>query len=81
MARSLGEAGFEDRPVPIASNRLIDVVAASLVIGSLSLCLIVTITVFWIKVGMAMPVQDMISKTGNQFPHAIMRAHKDRRRF
>jgi hypothetical protein len=33
-----------------------DAVAASLAIGSLSLCLIVTLTVFSIKVGMAMPI-------------------------
>jgi hypothetical protein len=33
-----------------------DVVAASLAIGSLSLCLIVTLTVFSLKVSMAMPI-------------------------
>ena len=37
-------------------SRLIDAVAASLAIGSLSLCLIVALTVFSIKVSMAMPV-------------------------
>jgi hypothetical protein len=33
-----------------------DAVAASLAIGALSLCLIVTLTVFSIKVSMAMPI-------------------------
>jgi hypothetical protein len=33
-----------------------DVVAASLAIGALSLCLIVTLTVFSLKVSMAMPI-------------------------
>jgi hypothetical protein len=33
-----------------------DAVAASLAIGSLSLCLIVTLTVFTIKAGMALPI-------------------------
>jgi hypothetical protein len=54
--RSPGSAGFESRSAPVASSRLIDAVAASLAIGSLSLCLIVTLTVFTIKVGMAMPI-------------------------
>ena len=51
-----GAAGFEGRSAPVASSRLIDAVAASLAIGSLSLCLMVTLTVFSIKVGMAMPI-------------------------
>jgi hypothetical protein len=54
--QSSGAAGFEGRSAPVASSRLIDAVAASLAIGSLSLCLIVTLTVFSIKVGMAMPI-------------------------
>jgi hypothetical protein len=56
MRRSSGAAGFEDRSAPVASLRLHDVVAASLAIGSLSLCLIVTLTVFSLKIGMAMPI-------------------------
>ena len=56
MRRSPGAAGFESRPTPVASSRLHDAVAASLAIGSLSLCLIVTLTVFSLKVGMAMPI-------------------------
>jgi hypothetical protein len=56
MRRSPGAAGFEDRSAPVASSRLHDAVAASLAIGSLSLCLIVTLTVFSLKIGMAMPI-------------------------
>ncbi|HEY0909924.1 MAG TPA: hypothetical protein VGD75_06785 [Bradyrhizobium sp.] len=56
MRRSPGAAGFESRSVPVASSRLHDAVAASLAIGSLSLCLIVTLTVFSLKVSMAMPI-------------------------
>ena len=54
--QSPGTAGFERRSAPVASSRLIDAVVASLALGSLSLCLIVTLTVFSIKVGMAMPI-------------------------
>jgi hypothetical protein len=56
MRRSPGAAGFEDRAAPVASSRLIDAVAASLAIGSLSLCLIVTLTLLSIRVSMAMPI-------------------------
>jgi hypothetical protein len=56
MIRSPGAAGFNGRPAPVASSRLIDAVAASLAIGSLSLCLIVTLTVLSIKATMAMPI-------------------------
>jgi hypothetical protein len=49
-------AGFEDRSKPVASPRLIRAVAASLAVGSLSLCLIVALTVMSIKVTMAMPL-------------------------
>jgi hypothetical protein len=55
-AQSPGAAGFEGRSAPVASSRLIDAVAASLAIGALSLCLMVTLTVFSLKVGMAMPI-------------------------
>jgi hypothetical protein len=51
-----GAAGFNGRSMPVASPRLIDAVAASLAIGSLSLCLIVSLTVLSIRVGMAMPI-------------------------
>jgi hypothetical protein len=62
MIRSSGagdfesRGGFESRSAPVASSRLIDAVATALAIGSLSLCLIVTLTVFSIKVSMAMPI-------------------------
>jgi hypothetical protein len=56
MRRSPGAAGFHIRSAPIVSSRLTDAVAASLAIGSLSLCLIVALTVLSIKVGVAMPI-------------------------
>jgi hypothetical protein len=56
MRRLPGAAGFDGRSTPVASSRLTDAVAASLAIGSLSLCLIVTLTVLSIKVSMAMPI-------------------------
>jgi hypothetical protein len=48
--------GFEGRAAPVASPRLIRAVAASLVIGCVSLCLIVALTAMSIKVTMAMPL-------------------------
>ena len=56
MKRSPGAAGFNSRSASVASSRLTDAVAASLAIGWLSLCLIVTLTVLSIKVAMAMPL-------------------------
>jgi hypothetical protein len=57
MIRSLGTgAGFEDRPRPVASPRLFHAVAASLAVGSLSLCLIVALTVLSIQVSIALPL-------------------------
>jgi hypothetical protein len=56
MRRSSGATGFESCSAPVASSRLHEAVAASLAIGSLSLCLIVTLTVFSLKVSMAMPI-------------------------
>jgi hypothetical protein len=53
MIRSPGAAGFSSQSAPVASPRLIDVVAASLAFGALSLCLVVTITVF--SVSMPIP--------------------------
>lgn len=55
MTRSAGRAGF-GRSAPVASSRVTNAVAASLAIGALSLCLIVTLTVLSIKVTMAMPI-------------------------
>jgi hypothetical protein len=56
MIGSPGAVGFNGRPAPVASPRLIDAVAASLAIGSLSLCLIVSLMVLSMRVGMAMPI-------------------------
>ncbi|HLX15798.1 MAG TPA: hypothetical protein VKS24_11410 [Bradyrhizobium sp.] len=56
MTRCTGATGFSGRSAPVASTRLIDAVAASLAFGSLSLCVIVTLAVLSIRVGMAMPV-------------------------
>lgn len=47
--------GFDSRPAPVASSRLINAVAASLAIGSLSLCVIVMLTMLSVNVTMAMP--------------------------
>jgi hypothetical protein len=56
MARSPGTTGFEVRSAPVASSRLTNAIAASLAIGTLSLCLVVALTVLSIRVTMAMPV-------------------------
>ena len=56
MIRSPGPAGFISRPVPVASSRLTNAIAASLAIGALSLCLVVTLTALSIKVSMALPI-------------------------
>jgi hypothetical protein len=56
MIRSPRAAGFDSPSAPVASSRLADAVAATLALGSLSLCLIVTLTVLSIKVSMAMPI-------------------------
>ncbi|MBU6456886.1 MAG: hypothetical protein KGK01_14870 [Bradyrhizobium sp.] len=56
MNRTPGATGFDSCPAPVASSRLHDAVAATLAIGSLSLCLIVTLTVFSIKLSMATPI-------------------------
>jgi hypothetical protein len=56
MTRSPGAAGFSSRSAPVTSSRLIDAVAASLALGALSLCLVVTITVLSIGAGFARPI-------------------------
>jgi hypothetical protein len=56
MARSPGAAGFASCSAPVASSRLANAIAATLAIGTLSLCLVVTLTVLSIKVTMAMPI-------------------------
>jgi hypothetical protein len=56
MIRSPGTVGFVSRPAPVASSRLTNAIVATLALGSLSLCLVVTLTVLSIKVSMAMPI-------------------------
>jgi hypothetical protein len=56
MMRSLQATGFDGHAAPVASSRLINAVAASLAIGSLSLCLIVALTELSIEVSVAMPL-------------------------
>ncbi len=48
--------GFTGQPAAVASPRLIDAVAATLAVGALSLCLVVTLTVLSIRISMAMPM-------------------------
>ena len=55
MMPPTGATGFNPCPAPVASSRLTDAVAATLAIGSLSLCLVVTLTLLSIKLSMAMP--------------------------
>jgi hypothetical protein len=56
MIRSSGTAGFQGRLAPVASARLTNAIAASLAIGALTLCLVVTLTVLSSKIAMAMPI-------------------------
>jgi hypothetical protein len=56
MIRSQGTTGLNGHSAPVAMSRLTDAVAASLAIGTLSLCLVVTLTVLSIKAAMAMPL-------------------------
>jgi hypothetical protein len=55
MTRSPGAAGFSGNGAPVASSRLIDAVAASLVVGAFSLCVVVALTVVSIRACMATP--------------------------
>jgi hypothetical protein len=56
MTRSSGPAGFTNPAVAVASTRLMDAVAASLAIASLSLCLMVTLIVLSSKLGTGVPL-------------------------
>jgi hypothetical protein len=53
MTRSYSAAGFGGQSVPVASTRLIDAVAAALVLSAFSLCLVVALTALSIKAGLA----------------------------
>ena len=56
MTRSPDAAGFDGRAALVASTGLTHAVAASLALGAVSLCLIVTLTVLSTKIAMAMPI-------------------------
>ena len=56
MMRLPGTVGFANHPAPVASSRLAGAIATSLAIGTLSLCLMVTLTVLSIKATVAMPI-------------------------
>jgi hypothetical protein len=56
MIRSSGAAGFNSPRAPVASSRLTHAVAATLALGGLSLCVMVTLTVLSIKIAIALPV-------------------------
>ncbi|MCC8940390.1 hypothetical protein CI1B_83710 [Bradyrhizobium ivorense] len=56
MTRWSGTAGFQGRPAPVASSRLTSAIAASLAIGALALCLVVTLTLLSSNITMATPV-------------------------
>jgi hypothetical protein len=53
MTRSYG---FSGGSVPVASSRLIDAVAASLMLSALSLCLVAAVTALSIKAGLGLPI-------------------------
>jgi len=56
MMKLPGTVGFTNHPAPVASSRLASAIATSLAIGTLSLCLVVTLTVLSIRVTIAMPL-------------------------
>jgi hypothetical protein len=56
MMRSPGTVGFEGNRAPVASSRLLGAIATSLAFGTLSLCLVVTLTVLSIRATLAMPI-------------------------
>jgi hypothetical protein len=55
MTRSTVAAGFSSPAAAVASPRLMDAVAASLAIASLSLCLMVAVTVVSSKIATGLP--------------------------
>jgi len=56
MKRLSGPAGFSGQSAPVASSRLIDAVAAALALAAVSVCVVLCMTVFATRTGMAMPV-------------------------
>jgi hypothetical protein len=55
MTRLTAAAGFHGPAAPVSCGGLLDAVAASLAVASLSLCRMVTLTVLSSSAGMAMP--------------------------
>lgn len=56
MTPSYSVTGFGGRSTPVASPRLIDAVAAALVLSAFSLCLVAVVTALSIKTALAMPI-------------------------
>ena len=56
MRGSPGTVGFEGNCAPVASSRLLGAIDTSLAFGTLSLCLMVTLTVLSIRATLAMPL-------------------------
>jgi hypothetical protein len=56
MVRSIAVAGFGARAEPVTCPRLIDAVAASFAMASLSICLIIALAVISVRIGMAMGI-------------------------
>jgi hypothetical protein len=56
MKRLSGASGFSSQSAPAASSHLLDAVATALVLGAVSLCLVLCLTVLATKASMAMPV-------------------------
>jgi hypothetical protein len=56
MMRLSGAVGFDSSRTPVTSSRLFGAIATSLAIGTLSLCLVVTLTVLSIRATVAMPM-------------------------
>lgn len=56
MMRLSGTIGFEGSRAPVASPKLLGAIATSLAFGTLSLCLVVTMTVLSIRAAMAVPL-------------------------
>jgi hypothetical protein len=56
MMRLSGAVGFDSSRAPVTSSRLLGAVATSIAIGTLSLCLVVTLTVLSIRATIAMPM-------------------------
>ena len=56
MIRSSGAVGFDSSRTPVTYSRLLGAIATSVAIGTLSLCLVITLTVLSIRATIAMPI-------------------------